>query len=247
MKPKQRSQERSPKTCTIVLLSGIAFLVLAGWVLGGYAGTAWAADLQGSGWTVQGQGGSETAQPAGQAQPVNAGQTQDQPEQLGDVQEEESTFFDPESMPDSAPLSDADWIFEVPINVAGISEEIDQIGIVCKVYKTEVKDSGSVWQLLRGEGKKKIDLESGSYQGNVVFGVQSKLSPEIHDPPDDANRYTCWLYIVGPDGHWYSPTKKQISDTDPAFIQMDKNKPFRWDTGFKDLPKNARYPLRWMR
>jgi hypothetical protein len=238
MKPRQRPEEHGLKTCTTVLLSGIAFLLLAGWVLGGYAGTALAADLQGSGWTVQDQGGAETAQPAGQAQ--------GQPEQLGDVQEEEPTFFDPGSMPDTVPLSDADWIFEVPINVAGISEEVDQIGIVCKIYKTEVKDTGSVWQLLRGKGKKKIDLESGSYQGNVVFGVQSKLSPEVHDPPDDANRYTCWLYIVGPDGHWYSPTKKQISDTDPAFIQMNKDKPFRCDTGLKDLPKNARYPLRWL-
>jgi len=236
MKPKQSSPERGPKSCTIVLLSGIAFLVLAGWILGGHAGTAWAADLQGSGWTVQGQGGSQTAQQADQNQPVTAGQAQGQPEQLGDVQEEQPTFLDPDSIPDSVP--EGDWVFEVPVQVSDISPDVEKLGLVCEVFTGEERNEEiygeNNWEnkVVYGRAKKRIALQSGSFQGTALIGVNrtGKYWKATH--------YTCWLYLIGPDNSWHVPT---VRPRNPQFRRMHSGHAFQWETQGVPLPKWARF------
>jgi len=220
MKPKQRSQERGPKACTIVLLSGIAFLVLAGWILGGYAGTAWAAELQGSGWTVQGQGGSQTAQPASQNQPVTAGQAQGQTEQLGDIQEEEPTFFDPESIPDSVPIPMADWVFEVPVDVKNLPDEVQKMMVVCKVYGLY----HGKWPKI-GENGKILPIIDGSCNKDVLIGVQYQHKDDMPPNPPKRSEYRCIMYLrgPGPDNTWAFPSDAKVS---PLWRQADPEKSF---------------------
>ena len=223
MKPKQRSQERGPKSCTIVLLSGIAFLVLAGWILGGHAGTAWAEDLQSSGWTVQGQGGSQTAQQAGQNQPVTAGQAQGQPEQLGDVQEEQPTFLDPDSIPDSVPIPMADWVFEVPVDVKNLPDEVQKMMVICRVYHRY--DRRTYKKV--GENGKIVQINGGSCQKNVLIGLNyQRQDGMVNSPPTNDLSYSCIMYLrgPGPEYKWAHPFDSKVS---PPWRRADPDQPFR--------------------
>ncbi len=85
---------------------------------------------------VQGdQGSASPATPVSQQQGQVAGQAQQQPHQAADLQEDEITYFDPSTIPDTVPIPDADWVFEVPINVSDIQPEVTQLGIVCEVFR----------------------------------------------------------------------------------------------------------------
>lgn len=236
MKSKKWRSNHCRDTSTPSLLSVLFILVLAACLVGWFAGTTRAADLQGTGWTVQGQGGSETAQPAGQTQPVTAGQAQDQTEQLGDVEEKQPSFLDPDSIPESAP--EGDWVFEVPVQVSDISPEVEKLGLVCEVftgdqYMEEIHGENN-WKnkVVYGRAKKRIDLQNGNFQGTILIGVNrtGKYWKATH--------YTCWLYLIGPDNNWHVPT---IKPRNPQFRRMHSGHAFQWETQGVPLPQWARF------
>lgn len=189
-------------------------------------------------------GGDVGYQPAAAGQ--QAGQYQnagDQPVDVADIDGDDSdelTAFDPSTIPDAAPTPDADWLFEVPIDVEGISQEVQQLGVVCEVFEFWVDpyDPTHTGKTTYGKNKKKIDLEHGAYHGNVLIGINFNGRPNRE--PHQAEKYTCWVYIVGSDSHWYVPKKKR--NVTPEFRRMSKKRPFRWQTGPVSIPPDARLP-----
>jgi hypothetical protein len=184
-------------------------------------------------------------QPAGAAQ--QAGQYQnagDQPMDAADIDADDSdelTAFDPSTIPDAAPTPEADWLFEVPIDVEGISPEVQQLGIKCEVFRFATNVAGDRFKDIAGRAKKKIDLENGAYHGNVLIGVRSRIEPGNPSYDSDrADKYTCWVYLVGPENHWHVPKKKR--NVSPAFRRMSKERPFRRETGPVSIPPDARLP-----
>ena len=188
-------------------------------------------------------------QPAGAAQQPgqyqNAG---DQPIDIADIEgddSEELTAFDPSTIPDAAPTPEADWLFEVPIDVEGISEQVQQLGIKCEVFRFE-RHGGYYSKNVFGDGKKKIDLQNGAYHGNVLIGINQSTREETNRAGVTryiplghlAEKYTCWMYLVGPDNNWHVPKKKR--SVSPAFRRMSRERPFRWETGPVSIPPDAR-------
>lgn len=228
MKPAQSQGKHGETKYGKSLLSVLFILWFAGYVPGSFVEISRAADLQNSGWTIQGQQASETAQPAVQAQ--------EQPEQLADIQEEEPTFFDPESLPDSVP--EADWVFEIPVRVSEISQQVEKIGLVCEVftgdkYMEELHGENN-WKnkTVYGRAKKRIELHNGSFEGTVMVGVNKtgKYWKATH--------YTCWMYVIGPDNHWHVPS---IKPKNPLYRRMHSGHPFRWETRGVPLPQWAKF------
>jgi len=209
----------------LFVLSALVFSCLA---LSGFSGTACAEELLNSGWAVQGGTGSAGPRPAGQAQGHS--------EQLGDVQEEEPTFFDPEGVADSVP--EGDWVFEIPVQVSGISPEVEKLGLVCEVFTGDLMVEEiygeNNWRnkVVYGRAKKRIDLHEGSFQGTVLVGV-NKTGQYWK-----ATHYTCWLYVIGPDNRWYVPT---VEPKNPPFRRMHSGHPFQWETQGVSLPQWARF------
>ncbi len=176
-------------------------------------------------------GESPPVQPAEQGgQPQHAG---DQPVDVADIEEDEMTAFDPSTIPDAAPTPEADWLFEVPIDVEGISAEVQQIGIKCEVFLFGSRGQ----KITHGDAKRKIDLENGAYHGNVLIGVM--MYPGASVVAHLSDKYTCWTYLVGPSNNWHVPKQKQT--VSPGFRRMSKERPFRWQTGAVSIPPDARF------
>ncbi|MCF8111665.1 MAG: hypothetical protein K9J85_09280 [Desulfobacteraceae bacterium] len=239
MKPRTGNGKACPGHFLAFLLYGLIVILLVNYAPGAFGESALAEELQSSGWTVQQQGGSATAQPAGQVQHAPAGQIQQQPEQLGDIQEEEPTYFDPDSIPDSVPVPDANWVFEVPIDVKNLPDNVQRLGITCRVFKFKsITLPHEAQRITFGYAKKRVPLVNGAYKGNVIVGV--KYDEELahwgeHTPsPHKAEEYECKMYLIGPNNHWERPKNSQAS---PFWRQADPNQPFRWKTGRNNLPQ----------
>lgn len=223
MKPKRSREKHRQDVSNKTLLNGLVILMLAGCILGWLIGPAWAADLQGTGWTVQGQGDSETAQPASQTQPMTEGEAQGQPEQLGDIQEEEPTFLDPESIPDSVPVPMADWVFEVPVDVKNLPDEVQKIMVICRVF---VFNDGRNHKI--GENGKIVQISDGSCQKNVLIGLDYQRPDGFSADwlPGNNLSYGCLMYLrgPGPDYRWAVPWDEKVT---PPWRRADPDQPFR--------------------
>ena len=163
---------------------------------------------------------------------------QQQPQELGDLEEDEVTYFDPETVPDSVPIPDAHWVFEVPVNVQNISSEVQRLGIACLVA-TYGAILGSPTRTECGYVKKRVDLVDGSYQGNVVIGmnflqddnegIEGYPSGEM-DTTGYCEDYECKMYLIGPapDYRWKIPVQGEVY---PVWRWAAPDQPFRWATG----------------
>lgn len=244
MKPRTGNSKACPGHFLAFLLYGLIIILLVNYALGAFGKSAMAEELQSSGWTIRQQGASGTAQPADQAQQAPAGQIQQQPEQLGDIQEEEPTYFDLNSIPDSLPIPDANWVFEVPIDVKNLPDNVQRLGITCRVFKFKsITLPHEAQRITFGYAKKRVQLVNGSYKGNVIIGVKYDEELAQHGvwtdnakipPPHKAEEYECKMYLIGPNNHWEKPKNFQAS---PFWRQADPNQPFRWKTGRMDLPQ----------
>lgn len=237
MRPKLNHGKPCPAQFFSPLLCGLIVILLVNYIPGASAIKARAADLQNSGWTVEEQGGSEPAQPASQAQPVTAGQAQGQPEQLGDVQEQEPTFFDPDSIPDSEPIPNADWVFEIPVKVENIPNQVERLGFTCRVFKWAYGIEGC-GRITFGYAKKRVPLVDNAYDGTVVVGVNYDVETDYGEECrefgiENAELYECKMYLIGPDNSWKYPGLKDLT---PEWRLADQDKPFQWKTGRHALP-----------
>jgi hypothetical protein len=180
----------------------------------------------------------EVGQGAGQvSQQPDAG-VQQQPQELGDIEEDEVTYFDPETVPDSVPIPVAQWVFEVPVNVQNISSEVQRLGITC-LLATYGAVYGVATRTECGYVKKRVDLVDGSYQGNVVIGMnhgqddnegeEGYLSGEV-DTTGYCDEYECKMYLIGPapDHRWKIPVQGEVY---PVWRWAAHDHPFRWATG----------------
>ncbi len=220
------------KLLPVFLLSAVIALSLPG---AGGSAMAQDAQVQDSGGTmhVQGdQGTSNPATPASQQQGQVSGQAQ-QPHETGDlqgVQGGEITYFDSSTIPESVPIPDADWVFEVPIDVSDLPAEVTQLGIVCQTFDFE---HGR--KIRGGDAKKRLDLQRGSYHDTVMIGV-NKNYPSGHNVREP-NEYECYMYLIGPDNRWVIPDSDPVS---PVWRRADPSRPFRWKTGRQSIPEEAR-------
>lgn len=159
--------------------------------------------------------------------------------ELGDIQNEELEAFDVSTIPESVPIPDANWVFEVPVDVKNIPPEITKIVIQAIVFKF-MKDGERVDF---GKAQKRLDLLDGAFSGNVMIGVEysedmvrwakKKYTGEFFPP--DAEKYECWMYLIGPDNSWKEPSLKQVI---PSWRMASPNNPFRWKTEPQPLPAN---------
>lgn len=220
MKPKQGRDKPGRDMANPAALTGLVFLLLAGCLLGWLVKTAWTAELQGSGWTVQDQGGAKAAQPASQEQPATAGQAQGLPEQLGDVQEEQPTFLNPDSIPDSVAVPMADWVFEVPVDVKNLPDAVQELMVVCRVHGFY----HGKWHEI-GENGKIVPIVDGSCQRDVLIGVKYLRKDGMPTNHPKRVEYRCRMYLrgPGPDHTWALPEDAKVS---PSWRWADPDQPF---------------------
>jgi len=180
----------------------------------------------------------QTTSTQNQAQTQNNVETQNTAE-LGDIYPEELEVFDVSTIPESVPIPDANWVFEVPVDVKNIPPEIKKIGISVLVCKF-MKDGKRVDF---GQAQKRIDLINGAFSGSVIIGVEysedmvrgakKKYTGEFFPP--DAEKYECWMYLISPENSWKKPSLKQVI---PSWRMASPNNPFRWKTNPQPLPEN---------
>lgn len=127
-----------------------------------------------------------------------------------------------ETIPPAVAIPDADWVLDVPIDVQGISPEVQKIYIVCRIGEGGVRTYG--WNV------KMLTLENGAYQGRVLIGI-SKRDEFTYSQAENADYYGCSLELCqcpcqGTDctfrgSPWTGP------DTLPAFLRMNPARPFQ--------------------
>ncbi|MCF8028908.1 MAG: hypothetical protein K9K81_11130 [Desulfobacteraceae bacterium] len=212
--------------------------------MGSFSVMVFAEELQNPDTNLQVQGETETSEPVSQHQSGTTGQMQQQPEELADIQQEEPTFFDPETVPDSVPIPEANWVFEVPLDVKNLPEAVQMLGITCRVFKFKsITLPGEAQRITFGYAKKRVQLTDGEYAGNVIIGVS--YDPDLaaygawgddnaRTPgPEKAEEYECKMYLIGPDSNWEKPKQSQVS---PPWRHADPDQAFRWKTGRNQLP-----------
>lgn len=125
-----------------------------------------------------------------------------------------------ETIPPAVAIPDADWIFEVPVDVQGLSPEVKRIQIYASVSK--------VGEGIFGFAHKKLELRDGAYQGDVLIGVRKK--PEYsYQEASVADRYRIYIRLC-PDpecqeNRWPTIRQNEL----PAYIRMNPDRPFRYD------------------
>ena len=161
------------------------------------------------------------------------------PTQLGDIPLEELEAFDPSTVPESVPIPEADWIFEVPISVKNIPANIQKLGVQVFVYRVGGLNG---YPIRFGISSTKVQLTNGAFDGNVIVGVSydEELVIETREPnkgtlpPEKATKYNVNIFLVGPDNSWMRPSLKQVT---PAYRIADASQPFiPWIN--ESLPKN---------
>ena len=132
------------------------------------------------------------------------------------------------------------WIFTVPVNVRNLHPDVKKIGIICETSYTIVAANAYIHEI--GKGKVSVNVQGGSYNGNVVVPVQagsadsqwSRLSPEDRQKRiNKVDRYECKMYLINAKSEWRVPSKNNAQ----AWLAADPNAPFRWSTDRKNLPR----------
>ena len=181
-------------------------------------------DIQAQGQPVGGNvqvGGSPPVQPAQQSGPYqHAG------DQLIDAQEfgEDGSLG---TIPPSAALPDADWVFEIPVDVQGISQEARFIYIYSVVYMSELnEESGLHTPRSLGSSRKTVELENGAYQGDVLVGVNKRRTVTDAEAGQVAYANIKLYLCTDIDCSTFC-----LPSTDPnkfpAFCRMNPDRPFR--------------------
>ena len=143
-------------------------------------------------------------------------------------EEDELMAFDPSTVPESVPLSDADWVFSVPVDIKNMPAEVKGIYVYCYVFS--IKNRGAKPPFghedvhFYGRAEKTVPLTGGAYQGNVIIGVNA----------EKGGKYTCGISLIGPDGGQYSPTT--ALDATPRWRIVSSDAPFKRGTGAVNLP-----------
>jgi len=132
------------------------------------------------------------------------------------------------------------WIFTVPVNVRNLHPDVKKIGIICETSYTIVAANAYIHEI--GKGKVRVNVQGGSYNGNVVVPVQagsadsqwSRLSPEERQQRfNKVDRYECKMYLINEKSEWRVPSKNNAQ----AWLAADPKAPFRWSTDRKNLPR----------
>jgi hypothetical protein len=159
------------------------------------------------------------------------------PHQLGDIQlkdlEELGVYKDPSSVTNSVPMEEANWIFEVPVNVKNIASAIKHLVVLVHV---QYDDNITGYRLSLGRAKTVINLVNGAYEGNVIVGVpydEGLIELGGGDPdnyePNLAKIYACYLMIQDPDtGDLWNAATVQCS---PVYRMADPDEPFHIQSG----------------
>jgi hypothetical protein len=173
---------------------------------------------------------SSSTTPYDQMQSQGA-QVNQQPQELADTTDYEQNLevFDPSTIPES--VANADWIFQVPVNVKNISNVVKEICIICRTLtKSNKKREIKVF----GASKKNIQLVNGGFHGDVIIGVNQRDDAKKYTP--QANKYDCIMWLVDPDDPDGKLSKPVPSRNDNHWSAMNIDKPFKWKTGIKRLP-----------
>lgn len=166
---------------------------------------------------------------------AQSGQITEQPQDLADASELEQNLeaFDPSTIPESAPIPDAEYVFEVPVDVKDLSSEVKGLGLHCEIFSWEHHDSwdpdddrSTKWTW--GDARLRLDLVDGSYNGNASIGV-NKMQGAARKP----DKYEIKIYLIGPDNSWEIPNP---SRTDNHWSAVDPDEPFKWKIGPHNLP-----------
>lgn len=181
---------------------------------------------------IQTTGGAATTT-VSQQQTTDA-QIQDQAQDLGNIENLSGgmTSFDPSTIPESVEFPEADFVFEVPVNVWNLDDELNEIYICCQLLTSDERTN-------LGLAINSAELIDGAFQGNVLVGV-------YFDPPenperysiDQAKKYVCFLRVgnTDQDGDLYWPTTEPAH---PIFRRMNPDKRFKYRTDFCSIPEEA--------
>jgi hypothetical protein len=134
------------------------------------------------------------------------------------------------------------WIFTVPVNVRNLHPDVKKIGVICETSYTLVHGWGRAKINTNGKGKVRVNVQGGSYNGNVVVPVQAGSDiPDWNEAPAAArhsatskvDRYECKMYLINEKSEWRVPSKNNAQ----AWLAADPKAPFRWSTDRKNLPR----------
>jgi len=132
------------------------------------------------------------------------------------------------------------WIFTVPVNVRNLHPDVKKIGVICETSYKIMAMSADIHEI--GKGKVRVNVQGGSYNGNVVVPVQAgsadsqwtSLSPEEQQKRyNKVDRYECKMYLINEKSEWRVPSKNNAQ----ALLAVDPKAPFRWSTDRKNLPR----------
>lgn len=139
---------------------------------------------------------------------------------MNDVKIENIELYIP-SEPRDIP-EDADWIFEIPVDVKNISSAVEEIVVAVFVFKTEIHDT------LMGRSFVRINLVNGAFNGNLIVGVSSERERMLEEygyviNNSDAKFYHVQLRLLS-SGESYFPRNYPAH---PPFCMADASQPFR--------------------
>ena len=145
----------------------------------------------------------------------------------------ELSALDPSTIPESSP--DADWLFEVPIEVSQMSEEVQGLNVFCVMGENPVnlnagRSKAQAFYTFENPSYagKEVPLENGSFHGSVTIGINAQTG----------DKYMCRVLLIGPNGgkHWPEKAPDEVS-SESDWWMANPNKPFKVETGVKSLPK----------
>lgn len=134
------------------------------------------------------------------------------------------------------------WIFTVPVNVRNLHPDVKKIGIICETSFTSVHGFGQARIDTIGKGKVRVNVQGGSYNGNVVVPVQAGSAFSDWDKWSESQRqsytnkidkYECKMYLINQKSEWRVPSKNNAQ----SWLAADSKAPFRWSTDRKNLPR----------
>ena len=156
----------------------------------------------------------------------NAGYQQAGQQQMGDQNSGDQglSAFDSSSVPPAGPLPEADWILEIPIDVQGISEQIQKIRVMCQIYTTSETDDGHVrYETLCGATYRDFYPENGAYQRRELIGI-AKSDDVDYNEASQADIYACAIRLCENDDCFYP---SQDPGSVPVFTRMNPDRPFQ--------------------
>jgi hypothetical protein len=139
---------------------------------------------------------------------------------MNDVKIENMDLYVP-TEPQDIP-EDADWIFEIPVDVKNISSAVEEIVVAVFVFKTEILDT------LIGRSFVRINLVNGAFTGKIIVGVSAERERMLEEYGYIINNSEAKLYHIqlrlSSSGESHFPRNYP---THPPFCMADASQPFR--------------------